>query len=1029
MKKSTPSFILTTLLAAATGFPLLAQTAATPTTTPTKAEAVLLTPFEVTSAKDTGYSATETLSGTRLKTRIEDTGVAETIITPDFMRDLGLTSLDEVFKFVPNTGTDDPQLGTTAGNSSLFSSVAYTSRGFSVASAQRDFLPTTAPADIYNTERISFTRGPNAILYGLGNPGGISNAVSQRANLNRPSYELDLKLDSNSGFRTSANANFPLIKNKLGLRLARLDDDRGSHLKPDENLHRRTYAALRFQPWKQTIVDASFEDGDQRRRSFARGFTYSDAFSTWTTLPAASRPTVTAAGSILAISPIPGLDQLIGANNIFIVDGATPTVAPMNWARMGKTRITTPALGGSIHGVTGRESFALPFPVESNLMGYSDGTQVDFRAFTASLQQNVLPNLDFELTYNRQFSDRFADYSKPAANDTLQVDPNAVLPSGAPNPNYGKYYYDAGGGPGVIFFQKNSLEIARATVSYELDSKQYFPRFGRWFGRHRFAGLVEQQKSPSTGVNNATFRNLTPLKTNVPGLASTWSAAPGAANNLMQYRFYFDPATGVNFMPSLWDKYPRLASSDNIAALQATLPSEANGVTPGFANGGPPVLRYTRVDTRIFATHNYWLDERVITLFGWRKDERTQYSRSLPIDPVSALYPDPVPYNARDGVNAKTVQPANTFSRGVVVVATQWLRFFYNESSSFVLQDASASDLYSNPIDNAQGKGTETGARVALFGGKVQASVSRWKTDMQGQAVATIRNQLGNFNFVNATNTLWNTAASLNGDNKYIQPPYRPAQGFTDYQDYVAQGYEFSLTANPTANWRVSFNAGAQENQQSNIGPVLKKYWAEYEPLLRAFPSRDLNGNGVIDTTLPTTPQAQIEKFLDRTGGAEAGTAGTIGALLDAYGAGVGRIAALSGVSTTSIPKYTANFVTNYRFSEGALKGVGVGSSLNFRSARTIGYLANSAGLSRPDAPIRGATSWDTGLWISYGRTIKLATARPIRWRVQINVRNVLGDRDLEPISGLDDGTGQGVAIRWRVPEPRTFVLSNTFEF
>ena len=121
--------------------------------------------------------------------------------------------------------------------------------------------------------------------------------------------------------------------------------------------------------------------------------------------------------------------------------------------------------------------------------------------------------------------------------------------------------------------------------------------------------------------------------------------------------------------------------------------------------------------------------------------------------------------------------------------------------------------------------------------------------------------------------------------------------------------------------------------------------------------------------------------------------------------------------------------MTNYRFSEGALKGVGVGSSLNYRSARTIGYLATSAGLSRPDAPIKGATSWDTGLWISYGRTIKLATARPIRWRVQLNVRNVLDDRDLEPISGLDDGTGRGEVIRWRVPEPRTFVLSNTLEF
>jgi hypothetical protein len=48
---------------------------------------------------------------------------------------------------------------------------------------------------------------------------------------------------------------------------------------------------------------------------------------------------------------------------------------------------------------------------------------------------------------------------------------------------------------------------------------------------------------------------------------------------------------------------------------------------------------------------------------------------------------------------------------------------------------------------------------------------------------------------------------------------------------------------------------------------------------------------------------------------------------------------------------------------------------------------------------------------------------------VQLNIRNVLDDRDLEPVTGLDDGTGRGEVIRWRVPEPRTFVLSNTLEF
>ena len=65
----------------------MAQIAPTTTTAPTKSEAGLRTPLEVTSAKDTGYSAYETRSGTHFKMRSEDTGIAATFITPDFMRD------------------------------------------------------------------------------------------------------------------------------------------------------------------------------------------------------------------------------------------------------------------------------------------------------------------------------------------------------------------------------------------------------------------------------------------------------------------------------------------------------------------------------------------------------------------------------------------------------------------------------------------------------------------------------------------------------------------------------------------------------------------------------------------------------------------------------------------------------------------------------------------------------------------------------------------------------------------------------
>ena len=52
---------------------LLAQAApSTPTKpeTPGEDAAVVLTPFEVTAAKDNGYQATETLAGTRIRTNL-----------------------------------------------------------------------------------------------------------------------------------------------------------------------------------------------------------------------------------------------------------------------------------------------------------------------------------------------------------------------------------------------------------------------------------------------------------------------------------------------------------------------------------------------------------------------------------------------------------------------------------------------------------------------------------------------------------------------------------------------------------------------------------------------------------------------------------------------------------------------------------------------------------------------------------------------------------------------------------------------
>jgi hypothetical protein len=513
----------------------------------------------------------------------------------------------------------------------------------------------------------------------------------------------------------------------------------------------------------------------------------------------------------------------------------------------------------------------------------------------------------------------------------------------------------------------------------------------------------------------------------VPGVAVAWPSILNSAANWLKYRYYLDPARGAGYLPSVWNQYPIFATAENIARIRSTVAPDATGVTIGFANVNPPTVQFQRTDSAMFAMQNYWLKERVITLLGWRHDERDLYSLAVDRDTVSGLFPNPIHYRARGNrASSLRAQGGDTFSRGVVLVASPWLRFFYNESSSFVPQDPTATDLYNQPIGNAKGKGTEVGTRLSLFGGRLSASFSRWTSDMTGQATAIIRNQLGLFNFNGAIITLWNEAADLSGDTKYLSPPYRLAQNFTDYLDNVADGYEFSLVANPTPNWRIAWNASTQINTQSNLGPVLQRYWSEFSPLWRNFPSRDLNGNGRIDPATPTTPTNEREQFLDRSGGA---IASTIREVLDQGDAGMARILASSGVKTAVIPKWSTNLVANYRFSEGRLKGFGMGGNVGLTDRSTIGYLLKPDTTYDRNAPIMGRRIFRNGLWFSYVRNIKSVGFSRLNWRVQLNVRNILNDDKLEAVSAMDDGTRRAVIVRWRMPEPRTFLLSNSFEF
>ena len=62
-----------------------------------------LSPFIVDASDSNGYRASSTLAGTRLKTDLRDVGASVSVITQDFMADIGVNDLD-LLAYVGGTG-------------------------------------------------------------------------------------------------------------------------------------------------------------------------------------------------------------------------------------------------------------------------------------------------------------------------------------------------------------------------------------------------------------------------------------------------------------------------------------------------------------------------------------------------------------------------------------------------------------------------------------------------------------------------------------------------------------------------------------------------------------------------------------------------------------------------------------------------------------------------------------------------------------------------------------------------------------
>jgi iron complex outermembrane receptor protein len=178
-----------------------AQTAAT-TPPAGNEEPITLTEFTVSESNgDRGYVASETMTGSRVATKIIDLPYTVNVLTSEFFEDFAL------FELADNL----TQIGSFT---SLDIGGGFTLRGFSATSQLRDGFYRLGRYGASNIDRLEIIKGSNAAIYGRTSPGGMVNMISKMPK-KQESYSLKLSY-GDFDQRGLFEATGPLFNSRLG---------------------------------------------------------------------------------------------------------------------------------------------------------------------------------------------------------------------------------------------------------------------------------------------------------------------------------------------------------------------------------------------------------------------------------------------------------------------------------------------------------------------------------------------------------------------------------------------------------------------------------------------------------------------------------------------------------------------------------------------------------------------------------------------------------------------------------------------
>lgn len=133
-----------------------------------------LSPFVVDTTAD-GYRSEQASTGTLIAMDIQEVPMDITVIDESLFEDVGIYNADDLGLLVASVSKDE-----TANTNGGGGNTRYNLRGFRSVPRLNGFAPGGRLYDMTGTQRVEIVKGPNSVLYGQTDPGGIINYVPKR---------------------------------------------------------------------------------------------------------------------------------------------------------------------------------------------------------------------------------------------------------------------------------------------------------------------------------------------------------------------------------------------------------------------------------------------------------------------------------------------------------------------------------------------------------------------------------------------------------------------------------------------------------------------------------------------------------------------------------------------------------------------------------------------------------------------------------------------------------------------------------